>query len=129
MQFETLGPFLVFIGVILTSFILMVCFSNRRTRGMGRYIRCLNIAGQYERKSISELAVLCNMTEEEVIAAIQLGMRRGAPIMIEGDDFVRLADVTQQGRYSRTIVLVVCPNCGHKNQQGMTECSNCGAPV
>jgi hypothetical protein len=26
-------------------------------------------------------------------------------------------------------VLVVCPFCGHKNQQGLTKCQECGADI
>ena len=26
-------------------------------------------------------------------------------------------------------VLVVCPYCGHKNQQGMSKCGECGADL
>ncbi|MHA2042114.1 MAG: zinc ribbon domain-containing protein, partial [Candidatus Thorarchaeota archaeon] len=26
-------------------------------------------------------------------------------------------------------VLVVCPYCGHKNEQGMSKCGECGADL
>lgn len=29
----------------------------------------------------------------------------------------------------KQLVLVVCPYCGHKNEQGITTCEKCGASV
>lgn len=29
----------------------------------------------------------------------------------------------------KRLVLVICPYCGHKNEQGITKCSNCGASI
>ena len=29
----------------------------------------------------------------------------------------------------KQLVLVICPYCGHKNEQGITRCENCGASV
>jgi hypothetical protein len=29
----------------------------------------------------------------------------------------------------KQLVLVVCPYCGHKNEQGITTCENCGASI
>ncbi len=29
----------------------------------------------------------------------------------------------------KQLVLVICPYCGHKNEQGITKCENCGASI
>ncbi len=53
------------------------------------------------------------MDEEELVEAMErLGIRS-----------ISLTDDEKQ------LVLVICPYCGHKNEQGITKCANCGASV
>ena len=53
------------------------------------------------------------MDEEELVEAMErLGIRS-----------ISLTDDEKQ------LVLVVCPYCGHKNEQGITKCEKCGASV
>ena len=53
------------------------------------------------------------MNEEELVEAMErLGIRS-----------ISLTDEEKQ------LVLVVCPYCGHKNEQGITKCEKCGASV
>jgi hypothetical protein len=59
------------------------------------------------KKSVDE------MDEEELVEAMErLGIRS-----------ISLTDEEKQ------LVLVVCPYCGHKNEQGITKCQNCGASI
>lgn len=127
-----LAPFLLFAFVAC-----LMCLAFRRfSSGMMTHSRCLNIAQHYERLSISELAMKCNMTDEQVTEAIEWGMKRGMPITIQDGYYVRLADPSaftgRMGaptRVETTVYLVICPHCSHKNQQGVTECENCGASL
>jgi hypothetical protein len=53
------------------------------------------------------------MDEEELVEAMErLGIKS-----------ISLTDEEKQ------LVLVVCPYCGHKNEQGITKCENCGASI
>ena len=53
------------------------------------------------------------MDEEELVEAMErLGIKS-----------ISLTDEEKQ------LVLVVCPYCGHKNEQGITRCENCGASI
>ena len=68
------------------------------------------------------------------IREFQFVMKRGMPITIQDGYYVRLADPSAFQRGGRTTVqttvyLVICPHCSHKNQQGVTECENCGASL
>lgn len=59
------------------------------------------------KKSVDE------MDEEELVEAMErLGIKS-----------ISLTDEEKQ------LVLVVCPYCGHKNEQGITKCQNCGASI
>ena len=59
------------------------------------------------KKSVDE------MDEEELVEAMErLGIRS-----------ISLTDEEKQ------LVLVVCPYCGHKNEEGITKCQNCGASI
>ncbi len=54
-----------------------------------------------------------DMDEEELVEAMErLGIKS-----------ISLTNEEKQ------LVLVVCPYCGHKNEQGITRCENCGASV
>lgn len=118
--------FLLFIVAV----VLMFVGFKRYTSGMLTNARCLNIATGHERISIRELADVCDMTEERVIKAIEWGKSKGMPITIEDGDFVQLADPSAWQKGKETVVyLVICPHCSHKNEQGVTECENCGASL
>jgi hypothetical protein len=53
------------------------------------------------------------MDEEELVEAMErLGINS-----------ISLTDEEKQ------LVLVICPYCGHKNEQGITRCENCNASV
>lgn len=53
------------------------------------------------------------MDEEELVEAME---RLGIKSISLTDD-------------ERQLVLVICPYCGHKNEQGITRCENCGASI
>lgn len=53
------------------------------------------------------------MDEEELVETMErLGIRS-----------ISLTDDEKQ------LVLVICPYCGHKNEQGITKCEKCGASI
>jgi len=121
-----LAPMLLFVFV---SIVMCIAF-RKRTSSMMAYSRCLNIAVTHERISIHELADKCEMTEEEVVKSIEWGKRYSMPITIEDGYFVRLADLSAFQKGTQAVMyLVICPHCGHKNQQGVAECENCGASL
>ncbi len=62
--------------------------------------------------------------KDVVIDAIGAGRLSGN---IRGDTFVRATGTATAGRDA--VVLVVCPYCGAKNEQGLTHCQNCGAEL
>lgn len=54
-----------------------------------------------------------DMSEQELVETMErLGIRS-----------ISLSDEEKQ------LVLVICPYCGHKNDHGITKCTNCGASV
>lgn len=77
-----------------------------------------NRAVKLEREDVHRLESDTNkpvdeMDEEELVAAMErLGIRS-----------ISLTDDEKQ------LVLVVCPYCGHKNEQGITTCEKCGASI
>lgn len=77
-----------------------------------------NRAVKLEREDVDRLETDTNksveeMDEKELVEAMErLGIKS-----------ISLTNEEKQ------LVLVVCPYCGHKNEQGITKCENCGASI
>ena len=89
----------------------------------------LRIAQRHDRIRISEVAEQTGLTDDEVIECIKWGSKRGIHFEIEGDEIVNLRGRHDLHRETGVVYMVVCPNCGTKNVQGISKCENCGAPL
>ncbi|TFG09407.1 zinc ribbon domain-containing protein [Candidatus Thorarchaeota archaeon] len=131
MQFFLPDMFILFIAVLVVLGVVIIYGARRLQSGMMGKARILNVVNTYQRISIRRLAELCGTTEQRAGDAIRWGMDHGMPFAIEGDEFVRLGNESlfQRGESRSVVYLVICPHCGHKNPQGITECENCGASL
>ncbi len=71
-----------------------------------------------------ETGIPSQAAKDVVIDAIAAGRLSGN---IRGDKFVRATGAAAAA--GSAVVLVVCPYCGAKTEQGLTHCQNCGAKL
>ena len=120
------GGVLVLIGMLAWS-----CFCCQGTGKARRKI--LGIASAQHRISISEIAKIADIEEKVVSDTLYDALGKGEIHgRMEGQVFVRTAPSTTapMGRAAGDAkVLVICPYCGAKNEQGLTKCQNCQADL
>jgi hypothetical protein len=121
--------------LILLSSVLWPCFCCQGSQGIKSKI--VGIASAHDRISVAEIARLSGVDEKIVSDALYkaIGSRELAGKM-EGDTFVRAAPTTVSYTGATTTrerevvkVLVICPYCGAKTEQGMAKCQNCGSDL
>ena len=125
-------------AVALAIFVISLVFfilAFRRRSEVSTATRVVGIARSHERVTMEELANITRLPVDKVrdalYSAIASGMIHGT---IEGNSYVRSAPQTGASRTStreREIVkvLVICPYCGSKTEQGLSKCQNCQADL
>jgi uncharacterized membrane protein len=125
-------------AVALAIFVISMVFfilAFRRRAEISTATKVVGIARSHERISMEELASLTKLPLEKVrdalYSAIASGMIHGT---IEGNSFVRSspkAAVSSTSTREREVVkvLVICPYCGAKTEQGLSKCQNCQADL
>ena len=77
-------------------------------------------------EAAEKVGVSSKRAKEIIYEAVQTGDLTGT---ISGDTFTRGQPAVIERISEQTKVLVVCPACGAKNEQGLTSCQNCGASI
>lgn len=127
------GPAITIGGgvVVLIGMLAWSCFCCQGTGKARRKI--LGIASAHHRISVSEIARTANIDEGVVSDILYDALGKGEIHgRMEGQVFVRTAPstVAPMGRPAGDAkVLVICPYCGAKNEQGLTKCQNCQADL
>lgn len=117
----TIGAVVLFVGLALF-------FSQ--VKAVEKWNKVVGIAKSQESMAISELSaksgVPLNKVNNILYEAIASGDLSGT---IREDRFVRERPDKSTGAPAPAKVLVVCPYCGAKNEQGVPKCHACGASL
>lgn len=125
-------------AVALAIFAISLVFfmlAFRRRAEVSTATRVVGITRGHARVSMEELANMAKLPVDKVrdalYTAIASGMIHGT---IEGDSFIRSGPSTGVSgtsmRERETVkVLVICPYCGAKTEQGLSKCQNCQADL
>ena len=119
---------LMFIGIGLTlfSFILCPCVcmqGNKKSRGS-----VIGIAAAHESISINDISQKTGLSESVVGSIVYDAIGKGQLSgRMDGTTFKRSGPAT--GVSPDAKVLVICPYCGAKTEQGLSNCSKCGADI
>lgn len=121
---------------ILLIFLIWPCCCCQSQKDLSTQV--IGVASSHDRISIGEISGITGLDEktvrESIYEAIGTGRLRGK---IEGDTFVRGAPSTTTYAAPATTtrereivkVLVICPYCGAKTEQGIGKCQNCQADL
>ena len=146
----TIGAVVMLMGVIVYDYIMLIaglsitilmtlawpCICCQGSQNIKSQI--VGIASAHESITITELSsktgASVKLTSEIVYDAIGKGQLSGR---MEGDTFVRSAPSSSSYSAPSTTtrereivkVLVICPYCGAKTEQGLSKCSNCQADL
>ena len=131
---EDIGPPVAIGGVIvaLISMFMWACFCSQG-KGSVR-TKILGIASGHESISVSEIGSEAEI-EEEMVKEILYDALGKKEIYgrIEGETFIRTAPptttYTAPAAAGTVKVLVICPYCGAKTEQGLTKCQKCSADL
>lgn len=122
----------------MAIFVIAVVFfilAIRRRAAISTATRIVGIARGHTRITMEELSEMARLPVDKVknalYSAIASGMIHGT---IEGNSFVRSAPEAAMSSTStreREVVrvLVICPFCGAKTEQGLSKCQNCQADL
>ncbi len=121
---------------ILLIFLIWPCCCCQSQKDLSTQV--IGVASSHDRISIGEISGITGLDEktvrESIYEAIGTGRLRGK---LEGDTFVRGAPSTTTYAAPATTtrereivkVLVICPYCGAKTEQGIGKCQNCQADL
>jgi len=132
-----IGSFMSIAGSIFIVLVFLVwpCCCCQSQKDLSTQV--IGVASSHDRISISEISGITGLdakiVRDSLYAAIGTGRLRGK---LEGDTFVRAATTTTYAAPSTTTrereivkVLVICPYCGAKTEQGIGKCQNCQADL
>ena len=117
-----------FLGLGLTAFIFILCPCLCMQGGRRSKDSVIGIAAAHESISINEISQKTGLSESVVRSILYdaIGKRQLSGKM-EGDTFKRAGPTT--GVSPDAKVLVICPYCGAKTEQGLAKCVKCGADI
>ncbi len=119
---------LIAAGVVM-SFIGAICmyFQFTRVAKWNSLVRYAKAQGEITMEEAGEkVGVSPEKAKEIIYEAVQTGDLSGT---IRGNVFTRGQPAVIERISEQTKVLVICPACGTKNEQGLTTCQNCGASI
>lgn len=118
---------------VVITFLVWPCLCYQGQRGISSQV--IGVACAHDSISISEISKITGHNEKIVREVIYdaIGMHRLNGKM-EGDTFVQTSPPTHSTATTtreREVVkvLVICPYCGAKTEQGLSKCSNCQADL
>ncbi len=119
---------------ILLIFLIWPCCCCQSQKDLSTQV--IGVASSHDTISIGEISGITGLdvkvVRDSLYEAIGTGRLRGK---LEGDTFVRAATTTYAAPTSTTReretvkVLVICPYCGAKTEQGIGKCQNCQADL
>jgi len=114
------------IGLVILSFILCPCLwfqtGNRSSSNV------IGIAAAHESISINEISQKTGLSTAVVSSVIYDAIGKGKLSgQMVGDTFKRTGPAV--GVSPDAKVLVICPYCGAKTEQGLAKCVKCGADI
>ena len=121
LQLVTAGAVMAFIGAIC------LYFQFSRVSKWNSLVRYTKAQGEVTMEQAGEkVGVSPERAKDIIYEAVQSGDLSGT---IRGNVFTRGQPAVIERISEQTKVLVVCPACGAKNEQGLTSCQNCGASI
>ncbi len=117
----TSGVVMAFIGVIC------LYFQFSRVGKWNSLVRYANTQGEITFQEAGEkVGISAKKAKDIVYEAVSLGELSGT---ISGDSFTRGTPAVITRVSEQQLVLVVCPYCGAKTEQGKTNCQSCNAKI
>ena len=116
------------IGVVVLFFGLILIFLQFKIAG--RWNKVVDVFNSHEIITIHDASDMSGVTSEGVrniiYEAIASGDLSGT---LDGDTFSRVKGTVSTTTTETVKVLVVCPFCGAKTEQGLAKCQKCGADL
>lgn len=120
-QLISTGAVMAFIGVIC------LYFQFSKVGKWNSLVRYANAQGEITMQEAGEkVGVSAKKAKEIVYEAVSLGELSGT---ISGDTFTRGTPAVITRVSETKLVLVVCPYCGAKTEQGLPRCQGCNASL
>ncbi|MHA1909650.1 MAG: hypothetical protein ACW98Y_20290 [Candidatus Thorarchaeota archaeon] len=120
-QLISTGAVLAFIGVIC------LYFQFSRVGKWNSLVRYAKAQGEITFEAAGEkVGVSAKKAKDIIYEAVQEGDLSGT---ISGNTFTRGQPAVIERVSEQTLVLVICPYCGAKTEQGMPRCSSCDASL
>ena len=114
------------VALVGLSFLLCPCLcfqNNERSKSS-----IIGIAAGHESISIAEISQKTGLSESVVSSVLYEAIGKGKLSgRMEGDTFKRTGP--SAGVAPEAKVLVICPYCGAKTEQGLAKCQKCGADI
>ena len=113
------------IAIVLIGIIVMVT----KIKSVNRWNKVVHLAKSQNKFTMKEMSVLSGVSEDRItpilVEAIVSGVLEGT---VKGDAFSK--ETSAPSVISETAkVLVICPYCGAKTEQGIAKCQKCGADI
>ncbi len=130
-----------FVGVIIAIIIILIgiVIMVTKTRSVNNWNKVVGLAKTQDKFTMREMSAQSGVSEDKIVPilveAIVANELEGS---IEGETFTKgtpRPSVTPIGSESTTKerevvkVLVICPYCGAKTEQGLAKCQKCGADI
>ena len=124
---EASSPLLfIGLGLVALSFLLCPCLCMQGTRRAAASI--IGVAAAHESITISDIAKRTGASESVVSSALYDAIGKGKLSgQMVGDTFKRTGPATRVAPDAK--ILVICPYCGAKTEQGLAKCQKCNADL
>lgn len=118
------GPSLIGLVILIFRIIVIIILF----RIAGRWNKVVGIVKSHKSITIQDAAGKSGVNPDKVRSIVYEGIASGdLSGTMEGDTFFRKKDGVTITTTQTAKVLVVCPFCGSKTEQGLSSCQKCGA--
>jgi hypothetical protein len=121
-----------FVGVVIAIIVILMGIASMvtKTRSVNRWNKVVSLAKSQTKFTMKEMSVLSHVPEDKItpilIEAIIAGDLEGT---VKGDTFSKETTAPTTVVSDTAKVLVICPYCGAKTEQGIAKCQKCGADM
>jgi ribosomal protein L40E len=123
-----------FVGVIIAIVVILIgiVIMVSRIRSVKKWNRVIALAKAQNEFTMKEMSIKSGVPEDKIVPIlVEAIVAEELDGSIEGDKFTKgtrrpsVAPIPSE----TAKVLVICPYCGAKTEQGITKCQKCGADI